>query len=60
VGDVPKYRAKRATQGGVAGRVDRRQMHGISSHRKEWILDRMRELAGLFAVEVCGYLVELS
>jgi hypothetical protein len=27
------------------------------SHRKEWILDRMRELAGLFAVEVCGYSV---
>ena len=25
------------------------------SHRKEWILDRMRELAGLFAIEVCGY-----
>jgi hypothetical protein len=23
------------------------------SHRKEWILDRMRELAGLFAIEVC-------
>src|ERR1700677_4666447 len=27
------------------------------SHRKEWILDRMRELAGLFAIEVCGYSV---
>ncbi len=25
------------------------------SHRKEWILDRLRELAGLFAIEVCGY-----
>jgi hypothetical protein len=25
------------------------------SHRKVWILDRMRELAGLFAIEVCGY-----
>src|SRR3984885_10806390 len=24
------------------------------SLRKEWILDRMRELAGLFAIEVCG------
>jgi hypothetical protein len=23
------------------------------SHRNEWILDRMRELAGLFAIEVC-------
>jgi hypothetical protein len=23
------------------------------SHRKEWILDRLRELAGLFAIEVC-------
>ena len=22
------------------------------SHREEWILDRMRELAGLFAIEV--------
>ncbi len=27
------------------------------SHRKEWILDRLRELAGLFSVEVCGYSV---
>ena len=27
------------------------------SHRKEWILDRMRALAGLFAIEVCGYSV---
>jgi REP element-mobilizing transposase RayT len=27
------------------------------SHRKEWIVDRMRELAGLFAIEVCGYSV---
>jgi REP element-mobilizing transposase RayT len=27
------------------------------SHRKEWILDRVRELAGLFAIEVCGYCV---
>ncbi len=26
-------------------------------HRKKWILDRVRELAGLFAVEVCGYSV---
>jgi hypothetical protein len=25
------------------------------SHRKEWILDRMRGLAGLFAIEVCDY-----
>ncbi len=23
------------------------------SHRKEWILDRIRELAGLLAIEVC-------
>ncbi len=23
------------------------------SHRKGWILDRLRELAGLFAIEVC-------
>jgi hypothetical protein len=27
------------------------------SHRKDWIFDRMRELAGLFAIEVCGYSV---
>ena len=27
------------------------------SHRKEWVLDRLRELAGLFAIEVCGYSV---
>jgi len=27
------------------------------SHRKEWILDRLRELAGLFAIEVCDYTV---
>ena len=27
------------------------------SHRKEWILDRLRELAGLFPIEVCGYSV---
>jgi hypothetical protein len=27
------------------------------SHRKEWIVDRMRELAGLFAIEVCDYSV---
>ena len=27
------------------------------SHRKEWILDRLRDLAGLFAIEVCGYSV---
>jgi hypothetical protein len=25
------------------------------SHCKEWILDRLRDLAGLFAIEVCGY-----
>ena len=30
------------------------------SHRKEWILDRMRELAGLFAIEVCGYVMLLD
>ena len=27
------------------------------SYRKNWILDRMRGLAGLFAIEVCGYSV---
>ena len=30
------------------------------SHRKEWILDRMRELAGPFAIEVCGYVILLD
>ncbi len=25
------------------------------SHRKAWILDRLRALAGLFGVELCGY-----
>jgi hypothetical protein len=30
------------------------------SHRKEWILDRMRELAGLFAIEVYGYVILLD
>ena len=29
------------------------------SHRKEWILDRMRELAGLFAIEVFEHYVML-
>jgi hypothetical protein len=27
---------------------------------KEWILDRMRELAGLFAIEICGYFTLLD
>jgi REP element-mobilizing transposase RayT len=27
------------------------------SHRKAWVLDRLRQLAGLFGVEVCGYAV---
>ena len=27
------------------------------SHRKAWILDRLRALAGLFGVEVCGYAI---
>jgi hypothetical protein len=27
------------------------------SHRKDWILDRLRDLAGLFAIEVFGYSV---
>ena len=38
----------------------RRHVYGsrtLSAHRKEWILDRLRELAGLFAIEVCGYSV---
>ena len=27
------------------------------SHRKAWILDRLRHLAGLFGIEVCGYAI---
>jgi REP element-mobilizing transposase RayT len=27
------------------------------SHRKAWLVDRLRELAGIFAVEVCAYAV---
>ncbi len=27
------------------------------THRKAWILDRLRALAGLFGVEVCGYAI---
>ncbi len=27
------------------------------SHRKAWILDRLRQLAGLFGVDICGYAV---
>jgi REP element-mobilizing transposase RayT len=27
------------------------------SHRKGWILERLRELAGLFSIEICGYTV---
>ena len=27
------------------------------NHRKAWILDRLRHLAGLFGVDVCGYAV---
>jgi REP element-mobilizing transposase RayT len=48
----------------VARCVRRAFLYGVDpytgkdySHRKEWILDRMRELAGLFAIEVCGYSV---
>ena len=25
------------------------------SHRKEWILERLRKLAGLFGIEICSY-----
>jgi REP element-mobilizing transposase RayT len=31
--------------------------HRDYSHRKAWILDRLRALAGLFGVEVCGYAI---
>jgi hypothetical protein len=27
------------------------------SHRKDWILDRLRHLAGLFGIDVCGYAI---
>jgi REP element-mobilizing transposase RayT len=27
------------------------------SHRKAWVLDRLRQLAGLFGVEVCDYAI---
>ena len=27
------------------------------SHRKQWVLDRLGELAGVFAIEVCAYAV---
>lgn len=27
------------------------------SHRRQWILDRVRELAGVFAVDVCAYAI---
>jgi hypothetical protein len=27
------------------------------SHRKAWILDRMRFLAGIFAIDVCAYAI---
>ena len=27
------------------------------SHRKAWILDRLRHVAGLFGIEVCGYAI---
>jgi hypothetical protein len=27
------------------------------SHRKAWLLDRMKELAGIFAIEVCAYAI---
>ena len=28
-----------------------------NAHRKQWIEDRLRELAGIFAIDVCGYSV---
>ena len=30
------------------------------SHRKAWIVDRLRQLAGLFGIEVCDYAVTES
>ncbi len=27
------------------------------SHRKKWILDRLKQLAGIFAIDVCGYAI---
>jgi putative transposase len=28
------------------------------SHRKGWILERLRELAGLFSIEICSYTID--
>ncbi len=30
------------------------------SHRKKWIVDRLRYLAGIFAIDVCGYAVMIT
>ena len=27
------------------------------SHRKQWVIDRIAELAGIFAIEICAYAV---
>ena len=48
----------------IARCVQRAFLCGIDSYtgrdysfRKAWVLDRLRHLAGLFAVEVCGYAI---
>jgi REP element-mobilizing transposase RayT len=28
-----------------------------NSHRKQWIEDRLKELSGIFAIDVCGFSV---
>lgn len=29
----------------------------VQSHRKQWIEDRLRQLAGIFAIDVCGFAI---
>jgi hypothetical protein len=43
------------TPGGLAAPRGRSFFVGVLYTDKEWVLDRMRELAGLSTIEVCGY-----
>ena len=31
-----------------------------NAHRKQWIEDRLKELAGIFAIDVCGFAILLN